>query len=117
MKFHHVGIHVCDLERSSLFYKKYFDFQASKRFTLGDESILFLEKGEASLELFANESQPLQTKNHLCWQVDHLDDVMIDLKKKGLLPREGPIEVGNGWKTVFYEGPDHEVIELLEVKR
>lgn len=117
MKFHHVGIHVSDLERSYLFYNEYFGFQAGERFTLGDESILFLEKGEVKLEMFASKSRPTQTENHLCWQVERLDDVMIDLKKKGLLPREGPIEVGNGWKTVFYEGPDHEVIELLEVKR
>ncbi|KGX85939.1 VOC family protein [Pontibacillus marinus] len=117
MKFHHVGIHVKDLERSYQFYNEYFGFEAGARFTLGDESILFLEKGEVRLEVFANESQPLQTENHLCLQVDHLDNVMIELKQKGLFPKEGPIVVGNGWKTVFFEGPDQEVIELLEAKR
>lgn len=117
MKFHHVGIQVSDLKRSYLFYNEYFGFQAGERFTLADESILFLEKGEMKLELFTSELRPVQTENHLCWQVESLDEVMFELKQKGLLPREDPIVVGNGWRIVFYEGPDHEVIELLEVKR
>ncbi|QHE51269.1 glyoxalase/bleomycin resistance/dioxygenase family protein [Pontibacillus sp. HMF3514] len=117
MKVHHVGIHVSDLERSYRFYNEYFGFQAGERFSLGEESILFLEKGEVKLELFASESQPVQTENHLCCQVESVDELRVELKQKGLFPREGPIAVGNGWRTVFYEGPDHEMIEVLEVKR
>lgn len=29
---------------------------------------------------------------------------------------EGPYKLQNGWKTVFYEGPNIEVIEFLQVK-
>ena len=29
---------------------------------------------------------------------------------------EGPFKLKNGWETVFYQGPDNEVIEFLQME-
>lgn len=115
MRWHHIGIHVSKLESSTQFYEKFFQFTAVESIQLPGESIVFLENGGMKLELMQQESEaPVVTENHFCWNVEDLDEWMNHLRQAGLSPAEGPLQLNNGWKTVFYEGPDGELIELLQ---
>lgn len=83
---------------------------------LNGEKIAFLKNEDIRIEL--NESEDisiLANVVHLAWQVDDIEEWMKRLDGKGLLPSEGPYKLKNGWIAVFYEGPDGEVIELVQV--
>ncbi|MBM7554221.1 VOC family protein [Thalassobacillus pellis] len=112
MKWHHFGFYVSDLERSLAFYQKHFGFQKIQALTFRNEKIYFLEKGEVMIELIYRKGEVLRySQNHICFKVDKLI-----IHGMSLLPIEGPILLDNGWKTAFFEGPDGEVIELIEQK-
>lgn len=116
MKWHHAGIHVSDLETSVAFYEKLFEFNVVDAFHLEGESIVFLQNSDVMLELiYQEEGKPAWSSNHICIEVENIDEWMQTIHRKGLTPVEGPLQLKNGWKTVFYEGPDREVIELLQV--
>ena len=50
----------------------------------------------------------------MCFEVDNLYEVMDQFDSNRKI--EGPYKLENGWETVFYEGPNQEVIEFLQVK-
>ncbi|QED49405.1 VOC family protein [Cytobacillus dafuensis] len=115
MKWHHAGIQVRNLEDSIQFYKRMFDFTIEQYLTLPGEKIAFLKKEDIRIELIeAEESLVPFSSIHISWQVEGLEIWMNKLRSKGLYPLEGPIKLENGWVTVFYEGLDHEVIELIQ---
>jgi len=122
MRLHHMGIQVKSLEASLAFYKKHFGFREIGRLRFGDEDIVFLENEGVcdlpglKLELIQQEN-PLQSgvsRIHFAWEVENLKTVIQKLKSLGLEPAEGPYDLKNGWRISFYEGPDQEVIELVE---
>lgn len=109
MRFHHYGLEVSNMEESIRFYKKYLGFKEESRMFFGDEEIGFLRLGDFRLELFTGIDQTA----HICFEVNHLKVVMkrfCDWRKI-----EGPYELQNGWQSVFYEGPDGEIIEFLQL--
>ncbi len=80
--------------------------------TVDKESIIFLVKNDFRLELIWSglpEGSPRGV--HICYEVDRLGEIIMS---RGA-PIEGPYVLENGWETVFYEGPDHEVIEFLQI--
>ncbi len=112
MKLHHIGINVSHLQKSIVFYKSQFGFEEESHFIFMEEEIVFLTLGDFRLELVSsNEKNQLNT--HICFEVNNLTDVLA--KSKTLRKMEGPYELDNGWQTVFYEGPNQEIVELLQV--
>lgn len=115
MKWHHAGILVRNLNDSIQFYKQMFRFSCEQYITFQDEKIVFLQNGDVRIEMIESEENLVPfNSTHIAWRVEDVDDWIRKLMGKGLYPSEGPYNVGNGWVTVFYEGPDHEIIELIQ---
>ncbi|CAH2716612.1 hypothetical protein BACCIP111895_03799 [Neobacillus rhizosphaerae] len=114
MRFHHYAIEVNNLEESIAFYK-YLGFQTESRFFFMGEEIVFLASNDFRLELISNQQEKSIAKTvHFCFEVSDLLEVMNrfdDIRKI-----EGPYKLQNGWETVFFEGPDQEIIEFLQVR-
>jgi lactoylglutathione lyase len=108
MKLHHIGLEVRDLERAAVFYRSLYGFEEEQRLTLLGERLVFLQKGSFRLELYEGEDS---SSSHICFEVSDLDPY---LNRLPLL--EGPYELGNGWRNAFFQGPDGEVLEFLQLE-
>lgn len=116
MKWHHVGIYVTNMAAAEAFYLSMFYFQVEKRLTVDNEEITFLIHENVRIELIMTKDEiPVSKGVHMTWEIKNLDEWMKNLKNKGMVPYEGPIRLKNGWKTVFYEGINGEIIELIEL--
>ncbi|KAB2334874.1 glyoxalase/bleomycin resistance/dioxygenase family protein [Cytobacillus depressus] len=115
MKWHHAGIQVRHLADAIQFYESMFDFKVEKYLTLPGEKIAFLKKEEVRIELIeSGEILVPSSSIHLSWGVEDLEVLKESLIEKGLNPSEGPYKLENGWITVFYEGLNNEVIEIIQ---
>lgn len=117
MRFHHIGMNVKSLVRSKEFYQSYFGFEEETYFEWGCEKILFMKKKDCRLEFIEEPGEENGSKRkllHLALSVIDLETEIGLLKENGLVPVEGPVVLENGWKVVFYFGPDGEIIELVE---
>ncbi|EKN69133.1 hypothetical protein BABA_11181 [Neobacillus bataviensis LMG 21833] len=113
MRFHHYALEVKNIEEAISFYKRYLGFQEENRMLFMEEEIVFLVMGDFRLELISGR-QAVEQMAHICFEVSSLCEVMdrfADVRKI-----EGPYELDNGWNTVFYEGPNREIIEFLQTK-
>ncbi|KEO84461.1 VOC family protein [Tumebacillus flagellatus] len=108
MHLHHLGLEVRNLERAVAFYRSLYGFVEESRWNLMGEQIVFLQKGAFRLELYEG-ADP--TASHLCFSVENLDPYLTSLP---LL--EGPTHLENGWRNAFFQGPDGEVLELLQLE-
>ncbi|MCJ7841909.1 VOC family protein [Lederbergia sp. NSJ-179] len=116
MRWHHAGIDVRNLDHSISFYESMFDFKMEQFLTLSGEKIAFLKNEDVKIELIELEDIPPPCHSvHIAWQVEDIESWMKRLRGKGLSSSEGPYKLKNGWVTVFYEGLDGEVIELIQV--
>jgi len=113
MRFHHYALEVNNVEESVAFYKKYLGLQEESRMFFMGEKIVFLTLGEFRLELISGQQQYDKT-THICFEVGDLDEVISRFDDRRKI--EGPYKLKNGWQTVFYEGPDQEIIEFLQIK-
>jgi lactoylglutathione lyase len=115
IKCHHIGIEVKDLKKSVEFYESIFKFKTAACFILENERIVFLENRGVKIELIQSDSTITTLSTiHFSWEVEHLETMIETLSLHSLQPFEGPILLDNGWKTVFYNGPDGEIIELIQ---
>lgn len=114
MRFHHFAIEVEDLETSIAFYQKFIGLREEGRLTVNDERIVFLANHDFRLELIVGGQQPVSQGVHICFEVDRISEVINTFNENGIHAIEGPIKLKNGWETVFYQGPDGEVIEFLQ---
>ena len=113
--FHHIGIEVSNIENSQHFYNKLLNFQYETTFEFFDEKIVFLTNQQIKLELIEKDGDVKSQGNlHICFSVDNLIKMLKRAKREGIPILEGPYDLHNGWKIVFMEGPDGEIIELLE---
>ena len=112
MRFHHYGLEVDNLEESVAFYKKHLGLQEENRIFFMGEEIVFLAAGDLRIELISNQSEDKYA--HICFEVNDLKEVINQFD--GHRKIEGPYKLENGWETIFYEGPNKEVIEFLQVR-
>ncbi|WP_419393064.1 VOC family protein [Cytobacillus praedii] len=118
MKWHHSGVSVSHLQDSIQFYIQQFGFSFEQYLMFQEDKIAFLRNEDVRIELIESEESPRSLHSiHTAWQVEDIEDWIRQLKRKGLYPTEGPYTLSNGWITVFYEGPDHETIELIQVNK
>ena len=116
MNLHHIGINVRSLEDSKLFYQTYFGFREELYLEWGGEAILFLVKDTLRLELIHDSvmEEEHSLKAHFALEVENLGEWIDFLNEQEIMPTEGPFDIDNGWRVVFFSGPDGEVIELVE---
>lgn len=117
MRFHHFAIEVKDLETSSAFFKKYIGLHEESSFLFNGEKIIFLKADGFRLELISTTEQSSNNPSfiHLCFEVDSINEVTKRFNENGIFAIEGPYKLENGWETVFYQGPDNEVIEFMQI--
>ncbi|WP_239586007.1 VOC family protein [Bacillus mesophilus] len=112
---HHIGLYTNNLSETESFYETMFGFRLDRRIQIFGEIITFMKHEEICIELLKSDSIDFNGESiHFAWSVESLKDTMKELEKKGLNPIEGPYHLKNGWKTAFYQGPTHEIIELIE---
>ncbi|WP_175989934.1 VOC family protein [Bacillus sp. Marseille-Q1617] len=117
MKLHHIGINVSSLKRSKGFYQTLFGFKEEFTAVIGSEEIVFLKRNEDWLELIEDRDRgPSNSRVHFAWETADLEAEIKRLARLDLVPVEGPIQLDNGWRAVFYKGPDEELIELISIK-
>jgi lactoylglutathione lyase len=117
MRLHHIGMNVKSLEKSKEFYQTHFGFMEEMYFKWGSEKILFLKKGDHRLELIEEPGASNGSRGaflHIAFDVSDLEKEVGSVKKKGLMPVEGPLLLENGWKVAFFFGPDGEIVEMVE---
>lgn len=112
MRFHHYALEVTNLEESIAFYKKYLGFLEEYRMNFMEDEIVFLILEDIRLELIPGQNLANQT-THLCFEVNSLHQVMDRFKDYKKI--EGPYKLDNGWQTIFYEGPNQEILEFLQI--
>lgn len=111
MRIHHYALEVKNIKASIAFYQTHLGFQIEETLKFMGEEIVFLTSGECRLELISNQENACHERTvHLCFEVDDIGKLM---KEVPIL--EGPYQLDNGWRTVFFEGPDHEILEFLQV--
>ncbi|WP_066072420.1 VOC family protein [Neobacillus soli] len=113
MRFHHYAIEVNNIEESVAFYENYLGLQEECRMFFMGEEIVFLVLGDFRLELISGQ-QKTDKATHICFEVSYLLGVMNRLED--ICKIEGPYTLENGWEIVFFEGPDREVIEFLQIQ-
>lgn len=112
MNVHHIGIETKDIERSRQFYQQ-LGFQLRARMLLMGEEVIFLTLGDFTLELVEQKTEMVSIP-HLCLEVSDIAKSSALLIQKGTPILEGPFLLENGWKTLFFEGPFGETLELLQ---
>jgi lactoylglutathione lyase len=120
MRIHHYAMEVKDLAVSKAFYENILGFKEHTHVAFLGEKIVFLELAGFKLELIEligyNKQSTIDREHvHLCFEVDDLREKIRSFEEMHFSPEEGPYQLNNGWKTVFYQGPDNEILEFLEV--
>lgn len=116
MKLHHYAIDVTDMESSTRFYSRLLNFTDIREEKINGENITFLIKESFIMELVENKDLEQHNEHtHLCFQVKELDTIIDSFGFDGLHPVEGPHMLDNGWKVAFFQGPDKELLEFLEL--
>lgn len=104
-----------NLEKSKVFYETFLDLHMIDRFQFMNEEIVFLKGKEVCIELIQNVKAQLTNPSHLAFEVEDITKCVLHFKEQGFSPSEGPYFLNNNWKTVFYEGPDGEILEFIQV--
>ncbi len=115
MRFHHFAIEVKDLEKSIAFYQKFIGLHEEVRMIFNEENIVFLANSEFRLELISGGQQNAPSELHICFEVSDLSEIIRIFTENRITTMEGPYKLNNGWQTVFYQGPDNEIIEFLQI--
>jgi lactoylglutathione lyase len=112
---HHIGVYVTDMERSKTFYETILTVKTREKLRFHDTELLFFKGEGFQLELIPDERSQSRTA-HIAFAVSSVKAKIQELKQVGLNPSEGPYLLSNGWETVFYEGPDGEEIEFIQIQ-
>lgn len=122
-KIHHVAIIVSDYERSKEFYVQKLGFEIIRenyREECGDYK-LDLKMGEAELEIFGVQNPPERVSRpeacglrHLAFRVDCIEEVIAELKEKGIECEPVRMDEFTMKKMTFFQDPDGLPLELHE---
>lgn len=84
------------------------------RVKVGGQVITFSPAKEGQV-VEENSGQPRYGMYQLGLKVDDLDGTISDLKAKGVSLKAGPIDISEGLRVAFVEGPEEIEIELMEM--
>ena len=113
---HHIGLYVSDMKTSCEFYQKILPLEKKESFMWNDTEIVFLVGKGLQLELISN-SGSHAARSHIAFSVTSVTEKIKELTRKEVFLTEGPYDLPNGWRTVFYDGPDGEEIEFIQTTK
>jgi lactoylglutathione lyase len=111
---HHIGIYITDLEKSLQFYETILPVQNKETMNWNDKELVFLNGEGFSLELIPS-TLPDSKTTHIAFALECVETKIKELLQLQIAPSEGPYTLENGWRTVFYDGPDGEEIEFIQL--
>lgn len=120
---HHVAIIVSDYEKSKEFYVDKLGFEILRENYRQDRNSykLDLKLGTCELEIFGMENPPKRPSRpeacglrHLAFAVTNIEDVIEELKQKGIACEPIRIDDYTNKKMTFFFDPDHLPLELHE---
>ena len=111
---HHIGIYVTDLEKSLQFYETILPVETKETLNWNSLELMFL-RGEGFVLELIPATLPDSRTTHIAFAVESVETKIMELQQLEITPTEGPYKLENGWQTVFYEGPDGEEIEFINV--
>ena len=118
MKFCWVTINVKDMEKSMEFYKEVLGLPINRRFNTGTGvEIAFLGDEFTKVELIYNEKCKeiaFGQDISIGFEVESLDDMVADLKNKGITIHSGPYQPNPKMKFLFIQDPDGLKIQLVQ---
>jgi len=119
----HIGIYTADPEKCAKFYVENLGFRRYHEKQMGPEmKICFVELGGCVIEFVGGHQDgiPDGTVDHICLNVQGIDELVADLKAKGV-EFENDGNVGylaalfpTPVKNAFFRGPAGERIELFD---
>jgi catechol 2,3-dioxygenase-like lactoylglutathione lyase family enzyme len=125
----HIGIMSGDIKKSMEFYSENLGFVFEKEDVIktpdGEIILVIMSQGACIIELIeltyadANIQNISPVINHLCFEVDNIEELSIQLKDRGIEFESEDIkeqEVFGGIKNIFFTGPFGERIELIEYR-
>ena len=118
----HIGVMVESCERSEKFYTENLGFEKAYDYVDGALHLMFLKNGDCTIEFIErpglDRKLPGRT-DHVALSVKGIGEIVEGLKNRGVLSKDAsvgemPLLYG-GSKSIFFEGPDGERIELFEI--
>ncbi|MFT9267661.1 VOC family protein [Oenococcus sp.] len=119
----HIAIIATDLAQSKDFYVDKLGFEIASRHDRPEKHdiILNLVKNGLRLEIFIKPNAPKRPSypeatglRHLAFTVNHIEDIVAELKSQGIAVQEIRHDSFTGEKMVFFTDPDGLPIELHE---
>lgn len=118
--FHHVGLHVRDIERSLSFYVNGLGGKITIRIPVGDRTVYFVDLGDnATVELSPYASKPpiASRGDHMAISTDDVDAAYELTMRAGASSCDVPQDFVSGdvsLRLAKVYGPDNEIIEFVK---
>ncbi|MCG6881601.1 MAG: VOC family protein [Deltaproteobacteria bacterium] len=119
----HMHFRCSDLEESIAYYQKMFDAKEVGRgdakgmpliaLEMAGQRFVFSPKREG-VDISVKPGEPGWGLYQIGLKVDDLDAALSELKNRGAQISRGPLEVNDGLRVFFVEGPDAVEIEVME---
>lgn len=122
-KAEHVAMIVTDMDKSIAFYQGMFGYQVRLRGLGPTREMTFLyHDNQPGFEMeLIRDLAPMGDYseqglvNHLAFTVDNIDEAIAYYREKGIVFKtETPNPSLDGGKTIFFHGPDRELLQFVE---
>lgn len=120
-KLLHTRMRVSDLDQTIRFYQSVLGLEVVERKTSPRGSqlaFLRVPNSEELIELTSfPPSGPVKVQEdlvHLAFQVENLDETMVELNRQGVKITDGPTQTSSGSRFIFIDAPDGYEIELIQ---
>lgn len=115
----HIGIVVKDIKNSAEFYQNAFGCKISGRMENERLKILYLDASGQTIELLQYLNDDAERGrgivDHIAFRVGNIEEAIIKLNKIGARQEFDVPRIVGDKKIMFYEGPDKERIELVQI--
>ncbi len=120
-KMDHVGVRIKDMQVSTEFYCNVLGCEIIGSLENEIRKIIYLKAGDGVIELIHkfddHEERSAGQVDHIAFTVDHLEDAMKRLRQFNVkILSEEPIQVTDNMRVMFFEGPDGERLEFVEIR-
>jgi len=115
---HHVHIFASDINKSIKFYEEFFGGKVIFDAELAGQRNVFIRIGNGRVHLYYQPPKnPVRGNiHHFGIQTDHIDEVIGNLKAKGIVLKKDITDLGF-WKYIMVPAPDDILIELFQVDK
>ena len=119
--FQHIHHEAADVQTAVSFYQRVFDATADEAFERGGATWVPVHFGDVQVTVTDREFSGMdlgryQGLDHFALTSDDFDGTMARLDETDTAVWAGPLQLEDGQRIVFINGPDHVKIEIMEQK-